>query len=73
MTSLSVNVDHVATVRQARGVSYPDPVAAARLALDAGAGGITIHLRSDRRHIQDQDLARLVALPNIKLNLEIAV
>ncbi|MEE8368721.1 MAG: pyridoxine 5'-phosphate synthase [Thermoanaerobaculia bacterium] len=73
MTSLSVNVDHVATVRQARGVSYPDPVAAAKLALDAGAGGITIHLRSDRRHIQDQDLARLVAVPNLKLNLEIAV
>jgi pyridoxine 5-phosphate synthase len=76
MTTLSVNVDHVATVREARGVGYPDPVAAARLALDAGAAGITIHLRSDRRHIQDQDLARLVAASpasDSKLNLEMAV
>jgi pyridoxine 5-phosphate synthase len=53
---LGVNVDHVATLRQARGIHYPDPVEAAVLALQAGADGITLHLREDRRHIQDADL-----------------
>ena len=56
MLELGVNVDHVATLRQARGTNYPDPVLAAQLAGDAGADGITIHLREDRRHIQDYDL-----------------
>jgi pyridoxine 5-phosphate synthase len=69
---LSVNVDHVATLRQARGVDYPDPVAAARLAEDAGAAGITVHLRADRRHIQDRDVERLRHEVQGKLNLEIA-
>ena len=52
MTELSVNVDHVATLRQARGGTEPDPIEAAKLALDAGASGITVHLREDRRHIR---------------------
>ncbi len=70
---LSVNVDHVATLRQARGVAYPDPVAAAALAEAAGASGITVHLRSDRRHIQDADVAALRRSVAGKLNLEMAV
>ncbi len=53
---LGVNVDHVATVRQARGTGYPDPVEAARLCMEAGAFSITMHLREDRRHIQDRDV-----------------
>lgn len=72
MTQLSVNVDHVATLRQARGVSYPDPVEAARLAEGAGASGITAHLRVDRRHVQDDDIARLAASVAGKLNLEMS-
>ncbi len=67
---LSVNVDHVATVRQARRAVYPDPVEAARLAEDAGASGITVHLREDRRHIQEDDVIRLRATMRGKLNLE---
>ena len=59
MANLGVNIDHVATVRQARGVTEPDPVAAAVLAELGGADGITIHLREDRRHIQDRDLRLL--------------
>jgi pyridoxine 5-phosphate synthase len=70
---LSVNVDHVATVRQARRAPYPDPVAAARLAEEAGAAGITAHLRADRRHIQDADVARLRAAVRGKLNLEMSI
>jgi pyridoxine 5-phosphate synthase len=73
MTRLSVNVDHVATVRQARQAPYPDPIEAATLAEDAGATGITIHLRSDRRHIQDLDLESLRATVRGKLNLEMAM
>jgi pyridoxine 5-phosphate synthase len=69
---LGVNVDHVATLRQARHVSYPDPVEAARLAERAGAQGITVHLREDRRHIQDHDVERLRAAVRTKLNLEMA-
>jgi pyridoxine 5-phosphate synthase len=69
---LSVNIDHVATVRQARRAAYPDPVEAARLAEDAGAAGITAHLRGDRRHIQDDDLERLRAAVRGKLNVEMA-
>ena len=73
MSKLSVNVDHVATLRQARGVvTYPDPVEAARIAEDAGADGITVHLRSDRRHIQDEDVRRLGPVVRGKLNLEMA-
>ena len=69
---LGVNIDHVATVRNARGVGYPDPVRAAMLAADAGADGITAHLREDRRHITDDDIARLSAALTIPLNLEMA-
>ncbi len=70
--ALGVNVDHVATLRQARGVDYPDPVEAAHLALRGGADGITVHLREDRRHIQDRDVERLRAEVPAKLNLEMA-
>lgn len=67
---LGVNVDHVATIRQARGVSYPDPVEAALAAERGGAEGITVHLREDRRHIQDHDVTRLMAVVATKVNLE---
>ena len=70
---LSVNVDHVATLRQARGGSEPDPVRAAELALSAGAAGITVHLREDRRHIQDHDVTRLREMKRGVLNLEMAL
>jgi pyridoxine 5-phosphate synthase len=70
---LGVNVDHVATLRQARGVDYPDPVEAALVAEEAGADGITVHLREDRRHIQDADVERLRARLRVPLNLEMAV
>ena len=69
---LGVNIDHVATVRNARGSGYPDPVRAAMLAAAAGADGITAHLREDRRHITDDDIARLSAGLPIPLNLEMA-
>lgn len=70
---LGVNVDHVATVRQARGTDYPDPVEAALIAEKAGADSITLHLREDRRHIQDHDLERLQDLMQTHMNLEMAV
>jgi len=70
---LGVNVDHVATLRQARGTDYPDPVEAALLAENAGADSITIHLREDRRHIQDHDLERLNAAMRTHMNFEMAV
>ncbi|PZQ98019.1 MAG: pyridoxine 5'-phosphate synthase [Cereibacter sphaeroides] len=69
---LGVNIDHVATVRNARGSAYPDPVRAALLAQDAGADGITAHLREDRRHIRDSDIEALSAGLNIPLNFECA-
>ena len=69
---LGVNVDHVATVREARGCGYPDPVHAALQAELAGADGITMHLREDRRHIQDHDIERFAASAQTKLNLEMA-
>ncbi len=69
---LGVNIDHVATVRNARGGLYPDPVRAAQLAAEAGADGITAHLREDRRHITDDDIARLTETLGIPLNLEMA-
>ncbi|MDV6315339.1 pyridoxine 5'-phosphate synthase [Idiomarina sp. HP20-50] len=70
---LGVNIDHVATLRNARGVRYPDPVAAAAIAEQAGADGITIHLREDRRHITDRDVAMLKQTLNVPMNLEMAV
>jgi len=73
VTELSVNVDHVATLRQARGGREPDPVEAAVAALEAGASGITVHLREDRRHIQDDDVKRLRELRRGVLNLEMAI
>ncbi|MBM7404606.1 MULTISPECIES: pyridoxine 5'-phosphate synthase [Sphingomonas] len=69
---LGVNIDHVATVRNARGSGYPDPVRAALLAAEVGAQGITAHLREDRRHITDADIARLSAELPVPLNLEMA-
>jgi pyridoxine 5-phosphate synthase len=69
---LGVNIDHVATVRNARGGAVPDPVRAAQLAAEAGADGITAHLREDRRHIRDQDIERLMVELTLPLNLEIA-
>ncbi len=69
---LGVNIDHVATVRNARGSAYPDPVRAARMAEEAGADGITAHLREDRRHISDGDIERLMTHLSLPLNLEIA-
>lgn len=73
MLRLGVNVDHVATVRQARRAEVPDPVAAALLAEQAGADGITVHLREDRRHIQERDVERLRERATTKINLEMAV
>lgn len=69
---LGVNVDHVATLRQARGTHYPDPLEAARLCEQAGAAGITIHLREDRRHIQDRDVYAMRRHIKTRLNLEMA-
>lgn len=70
---LGVNIDHIATVRQARGTRYPDPVKAALDAEEAGADGITLHLREDRRHIQDRDVYLLKDLLNTRMNFEMAV
>jgi len=72
MAGLAVNVDHVATLREARKGTYPDPVAAAILAELAGADGIVVHLREDRRHIQDRDLKILREVVQTKLILEMA-
>lgn len=69
---LGVNIDHVATIRNARGCGYPDPVRAAKLAAEAGADGITAHLREDRRHITDTDILRLCDEIDLPLNLEMA-
>ncbi|HEY8016346.1 MAG TPA: pyridoxine 5'-phosphate synthase, partial [Dongiaceae bacterium] len=69
---LGVNIDHVATIRNARGGGHPDPVRAARLAAEAGADGITAHLREDRRHISDRDIERLSREIDLPLNLEMA-
>jgi pyridoxine 5-phosphate synthase len=70
---LGVNVDHIATLRQARGTRYPDPTQAALLAEQAGADSITVHLREDRRHIQDADLPRMQSLLQTRMNLELAL
>jgi pyridoxine 5-phosphate synthase len=69
---LGVNIDHVATIRNARGGDHPDPVRAAKLAAEAGAEGITAHLREDRRHITDEDIDRLMVEIDLPLNLEMA-
>ncbi len=73
MIELGVNIDHVATVRQARGTSYPDPIEAALIAESAGADAITLHLREDRRHIQDRDVEILRERLTTRMNLESAV
>ena len=72
MLRLGVNIDHVATIRNARGGAHPDPVRAARQAAESGADGITAHLREDRRHITDSDIDRLMAEIDLPLNLEMA-
>ena len=72
MAELGVNIDHVATVREARKTYEPDPVWAAALAELGGADGITLHLREDRRHIQDRDVRLLRETTTVKLNLELA-
>ncbi|MDP1573948.1 MAG: pyridoxine 5'-phosphate synthase [Coxiellaceae bacterium] len=69
---LGVNIDHVATLRQARGVTYPDPIQAAFKAIKGGADGITLHLREDRRHIQDSDVFSFKEMLNVPMNLEMA-
>ena len=69
---LGVNIDHVATVRNARGSAYPDPIRAALIAEEAGADGITAHLREDRRHISDEDINRLMETLSVPLNFEMA-
>lgn len=73
MIDLGVNIDHVATLRQVRGTAYPDPVQAALLAEEAGADVITLHLREDRRHIQDHDVERLRPLLKTRMNFECAI
>lgn len=69
---LGINIDHVATLRNARGGVHPDPISAAKVAIEAGADNITAHLREDRRHIRDDDIARLMAELDVPLNLEMA-
>src|SRR5690554_6926604 len=73
MIELGVNIDHVATLRQQRFTAYPDPVAAALRAEEAGADVITLHLREDRRHIQDADVAAIRPLLRTRMNLECAI
>ena len=70
---LGINIDHIATLRNARGVRHPDPLRAAKIAVEAGADNITAHLREDRRHIRDDDIKRLAAADLAPLNLEMAV
>ena len=72
MKRLGVNIDHVATIRNARGETHPEPIKAAKLAIKHGANSVTIHLREDRRHIRDKDLIKISKNPKIPLNLEIA-
>jgi len=73
MPELGVNIDHVATIREARKIDYPDPIKAALICQDSGADSIVCHLREDRRHIQDRDLYTLKKLVKVKLNLEMAM
>ena len=72
MKRLGVNIDHVATLRNARGEFHPDPVQAAKFAKKSGANSITIHLREDRRHIQDHDVKKICSIKNLLVNLEIS-
>ena len=72
MIRLGVNIDHVATVRNARGEIYPEPYKAAQIAINSGADSITVHLREDRRHIHDKDLYKIIGLKKIRVNLEMA-
>ena len=72
MTRLGVNIDHVATLRNARGEIHPDPIKAARLVKKSGADSITIHLREDRRHIRDNDAKKICSIKNLLVNLEIS-
>ena len=72
MKRLGVNIDHVATLRNARGELHPDPVVAAKLVKKSGANSITIHLREDRRHIRDHDVKKICSIKNIPVNLEIS-
>jgi len=73
LIKLGVNIDHIATLRNARGVAYPDPVYAAAIAEQAGADGITVHLREDRRHIKDRDVELLAETIQTRMNLEMAM
>ncbi|PZP50360.1 MAG: pyridoxine 5'-phosphate synthase, partial [Azospira oryzae] len=73
MIELGVNIDHIATLRQARGTRYPSPIQAALVAEAAGADAITLHLREDRRHIQDQDVEILRRVLQTRMNLESAI
>ncbi|MDO8535729.1 MAG: pyridoxine 5'-phosphate synthase, partial [Candidatus Omnitrophota bacterium] len=73
MTKLGVNIDHVATVREARKSAYPDPVEAAIACMDAGCDSIVCHLREDRRHIKDDDVWRLREIVKTRLNLEMSI
>ncbi len=73
MIRLGVNIDHIATLRQVRGTDYPDPVEAALIAIEAGADEITLHLREDRRHIQDDDVLRMKRAIKVPMNLELAM
>ena len=73
MKRLGVNIDHVATLRNARGEKHPDPLYAAKQAIKMGADSITIHLREDRRHINDKDAKKICSLKNVKVNLEISM
>ena len=72
MKRLGVNIDHVATLRNARGEFHPNPIQAAKLAIKYGADSITLHLREDRRHIKDKDLLNIIKIKNIPINLEMA-
>lgn len=69
---LGVNIDHVATIRNARGGPHPDPIRAAQIAAEAGADGITLHVREDRRHVREEDLARMTSAVTLPINLEMA-
>ncbi len=73
MKRLGVNIDHIATLRNARGESHPDPVLAANYVISKGADSVTIHLREDRRHIRDIDAKKICSLKNILVNLEISI
>ena len=72
MKRLGVNIDHIGTLRNARGESHPDPVYAAKFAKKAGANSITIHLREDRRHINDYDAKQICSIKNLLVNLEVS-